>query len=172
MAAPEYLVVGHVRRPHGIRGEVQVELLTSHPEIAFAPGRVLRLDAESGGAELTVVSTRPHKGGLLVQLEGVETRSAAEALLGRDLSAPSSELAPLEAGEVYYHDLVGLEVATPDGVVIGRVREVYEAQPADLLAVSMGEREVLVPFSRRVVRSVDVAGGRLVIEPPEGLLDL
>lgn len=174
VSAPERLVVGRVRRAHGIQGEVMVESLTSDPEFVFAPGRTLRVEepAAESSVDVTVESARPHKGGMLVRLEGVESRSAAEALMGRDLTVPAEAVAPLREGEIRYHDLVGLEVVGVDGGRIGRVVDIYAAAPADLLEVRLEGRTVLVPFSRQVVRDVDVGAGRLVIDPPEGLLDL
>jgi 16S rRNA processing protein RimM len=172
--ATRRLVVGYVRRAHGVAGEVGVELLTERPERVFAPGRVLRLEREGvEAAEVTVLESRPHRGGLIVRLEGVDSRTAAESLAGCDLLAPVEELAPLEEGEVYYHDLEGLRVVQVDGAEVGRVTNVFEVRPADLLEVELGDgRRVLVPFNRQIVRDVDVERGTITIEPPEGLLEL
>ncbi|MBX6365870.1 MAG: ribosome maturation factor RimM [Gemmatimonadetes bacterium] len=173
---PERLVVGHVTKPHGTKGEVYVWLLTDRAEEVFAPGRELLLGDEEGdaGAEneaLRVEGAREFKRGLLVKFAGVDDRSAAEALVRRYLLVPLAELAPLEEGEVYYHQLLGAEVVTTSGVVVGRVREVYDTEPAHLLEVEAeGGKLHLVPFTERIVRRV--AAGRVEIEPPEGLLEL
>lgn len=175
---PEHLVVGHISRPHGTRGELFVWPLTDRPETVFAAGRTLLVGDADGGLgadplEVTVVGTRPFKRGLLLSVAGRSDRDAVSDLSGRYLLAPVAALAPREEGEVFYHELLGLRVETVDGTVVGTVREVFELAPADLLEVKAADGRLhLIPFAAQVVRSVDVAGGRLVIEPPAGLLEL
>jgi 16S rRNA processing protein RimM len=174
---PDFLVVGHLTKPHGTRGELMIWPLTDHPEAVFAPGRRLLVGSEKGAAleprmELEVAEGRPYKKGFLVRLVGVEDRAAAESLATHYVLLPTQELAEPEEGELFYHQLLGLTVTTKDGAVVGRVREVYETEPRHLLEVK-GEAGVhLIPFSREIVTTIDLEAGRLVIEPPEGLLDL
>lgn len=158
------LEVGHVGRPHGLSGEVVVELLTS-VEGRLAPGSALTGD---GGQQLTVVSRRPvpgkagpQGGRWLVRFAGVDDRKASEALSGTVLLAE-----PLEGAEgLWVHQLIGSEVSGPDGVSRGKVVSV-EANPAsDLLVLEDG---TLVPL-RFVVSS---APGEVVVDVPEGLFDL
>jgi 16S rRNA processing protein RimM len=175
---PRYLVVGHLDKPHGIHGEIYVWPLTDHPESVYAPGVVCSLGGEDADEPdpdmppLRVVAARPYRKGLLVCFGGVDDRSQAELLRGRYLFRPSDELEPLREGEVYYHQLVGLEVVTVDGQALGRVSEVYEMQPADLLEVSGDGGQRMIPYLGHIVVEVDVRGGRVVIDPPDGLLDL
>ncbi len=174
---PEHLVVGQITRPHGVKGEVFVTSLTDEPDEVFAPGSEVVLGDEDGKLEadssvLVVERTRPFKSGLLIKFEDHEDRNAVEPFARRYLLVPIDRLRPLEEGEVFYHQLLGLEVVTVEGEVVGRVREVYDTQPADLLDVKGRGRSHLIPFVERVVREVDVAGGRIVIDPPPGLLDL
>ncbi|HEX6939983.1 MAG TPA: ribosome maturation factor RimM [Longimicrobiales bacterium] len=174
---PEYLVVGHVAKLHGTRGEVFVWPLTDEVEDVYAPGREVWLGNEEGELEpgspaLVVERHRPFKRGLLVKFEGYDDRTSVEPLARRYLLAPIESLRPLEEGEVYYHQLLGCEVVTRDGEVVGRVREVYDTEPADLLEVKGGGRSYLIPFVERIVEEVDVDAGRIVINPPPGLLDL
>lgn len=174
---PEFLVVGHLSKPHGNKGEILVWPLTDRPDEVLAPGRELLAGDDQGEpgedpVPLTVQGARPYRKGLLVRFEGVEDRGAAEVLASRYLLAPADELGEPEEDELYYHELLGLEVETVDGERIGRVREVYETEPSHLLEVKTAGRVHLVPFTKRVVVEVDRAGGRLVIDPPEGLLDL
>jgi len=177
-ADPGFLAVGHLTRAHGIQGELFVASLTDHPEGTFAPGVVLRLGDASGMEPdpdlppLRVAGARPFKDGWLVEFGGVESRSEAEALRGRYLLRAVSELEPPGEGECYQHDLVGLEVVTADGRRVGVVREIYELAPADLLEVEGEGREYLIPFREEIVVCVDLEAGRLVVDPPEGLLDL
>ncbi len=177
-AAPERLVVGHIARAHGTRGEVYVSPLTDDPETVFAPGSELILgdDAGEAGADAPLVAVeaaRAFKRGLLVKLEAVDSRSGAEELARRYLLAPVAALGPRQEGEVFYHELLGAAVETVDGRSVGTVREVYELEPAHMLEVeaSDGKRR-LVPFTERVVRQVDPEQRRVVIDPPEGLLEL
>ncbi len=175
---PEHLVVGHLARAHGTKGELFVWPLTDQPEDVFVEGMALHLGDEDGlldeaAAALVVEWSRPFKRGELVKFAGVDDRTGAETLAGRYVLAERTALAPLEEDEVYYHQLLGLTVETTDGRRVGTVREVYETEPADLLEVKAPDGRLhLVPFAARIVRQLDVAGGRLVIEPPEGLLDL
>lgn len=176
-AEPEYLVVGQVTKPHGTKGEVFVWPLTEDPEDIFAVGEELILgDAEGGVGEepltVQVEQVREFKRGLLVKLVGYADRTAVTPLGGRYLLVPVDRLAPLEEGEVYYHQLLGLEVVTVDGEVVGRVREVYETEPAHLLEVKGPEKLHLIPFVQRIVKEIDLEAGRMVINPPPGLLEL
>lgn len=174
---PEFLVVGHLTKPHGTRGDLLVRPLTDSPEAVFAAGqRVIVGDAEGGVGksplERVVERSRPYKRGWLAKLERVEDRNAALDLTGRYLLVPAAERGEPEEGEFFYHQLLGLEVETKDGQVVGRVREVYETEPRHMLEVKGGGRIHLVPFDRRIVMAVELEEGRLVIDPPEGLLDL
>jgi 16S rRNA processing protein RimM len=144
------LVVGRVGRPHGVRGEVTVEVRTDDPDDRFSPGRVLATDpAESG--PLMVEQARWHSGGrLLIRFAGIDDRGAAEALRGAELVA--DEDAPAAPGEWDASELVGCEVPG-----IGSVRRVVAAPSCDLLEV--GDAGVLVPFVSDAIRRVDPAAG-------------
>lgn len=175
---PRYLVVGHLEKPHGIHGELLVWPLTDHPESVYAPGVVLSLgeaDADEPSPDLPplrVDSSRPFRRGLLVRFGGVDDRNQAELLRGRYLFRAVEELEPPAEGEFYVHELLGLEVVTVDGRNVGRVTQVYELSPADLLEVSREGGQTMIPFLEHVVVEVDTKSGRLVVDPPEGLLDL
>ena len=174
---PDTVVVGRIGRPHGVRGLATVEVRTDDPDARFAPGTVLRTDPAERGP-LTVVDKRWHSGTLLLQLAGpsgdvYDQREAVDGLRNTLLLVPVAELPALEEPDSYYdHQLVGLEVRSTDGEVIGEVTGVqHEAQ--DLLVVRRSEGgTALVPFVSAIVPTVDVDGGFLVIDPPEGLLEL
>jgi 16S rRNA processing protein RimM len=164
MGAPapgDRLVVGRVGRAHGLRGEVAVRFSSNRPERA-EPGAVLH----AGDRELVVASARPHQGRVLVRFEGVADRSAAEALQGLELTAePLGDDVALADDELWVHEVVGAEVHDRSGATVGRVVAV-EANPAhDLLVLDGG---ALVPM----VFVVEQRHGVVVIDPPEGLLDL
>lgn len=167
------LVVGRVGKPHGVRGEVTVEVRTDDPDTRFAPGTSLRTDPVDRGP-LTVVEARPRSGGLVVAFEGVADRPGAEAIRGTVLVVDSADLPDLDVPDEWYdHELVGLAAVDPAGAPIGTVTDVVHSPAADLLVLRDGDgREHLVPFIAQMVPSVDVPGGRVVVDPPEGLFDL
>lgn len=177
-ADPRYLVVGHINRAHGIKGELFVWPLTDHPEGVYAPGVVFYLgDGTSGEPDpdlppLRLEKVRPFRRGYLMSFGGVDDRNGAELVRGHYLLQVVDDLPPLEGGELFYHQLLGLEVVTARGRVLGTVREVYEVRPADLLDIRGEEGSFLVPFLEDIVVEIDAEEGRLVIDPPEGMLDL
>lgn len=174
---PPFLIVGYISKPHGMRGEVLVRLLTDHPDRSFLPGHHFHVadetgEAPDGGPALTLAASRPHQGGLLVRFLGVEDREAADRLRGRYLMRAFEDAVPVEEGEVFYHQLLGMRVRTRDGVEVGEVVEVYELEPADLLEVKRPGGLTLVPFRKEIVLLVNLAAREIVIDPPEGLLEL
>jgi 16S rRNA processing protein RimM len=171
------VVVGRIGRPHGVRGLATVEVRTDDPDLRFAPGAVLVTDPPARGP-LTIVDKRWHSGTLLLQLaaptgETYGTREAVDALRNTLLLVPVADLPEIEDPDSYYdHQLVGLTARLTDGSVLGEVTAVrHEAQ--DLLVVRRSDApEALIPFVSAIVPTVDVAGGFLVVDPPEGLLEL
>jgi 16S rRNA processing protein RimM len=170
--SPDTVVVGRIGRPHGVRGEVTVEVRTDDPGLRFVPGAVLRTEPADRGP-VTITRVHWHGTTLLLSLEGVDSREAAEAVRNTELLVDVADLPEIEDPDSFYdHQLVGLTVRLPDGSVLGDVTAVrHEAQ--DLLVVRRAEGgELLVPFVAAIVPTVDVAGGFVVVDPPEGLLDL
>jgi 16S rRNA processing protein RimM len=168
------LVVGRVGRPHGLRGEVTVEVRTDDPDQRFAAGSALATIPPDRGP-LTVAASRWHSGRLLVSFAGCEDRDAAEALRNTVLAIDSDALTPLaDPAEYYDHDLIGMRVVTRSGEQVGAVADVLH-HGQDLLVVDgSGPRsgsQILVPFVTAIVPEVDVTAGMLVIDPPPGLLD-
>ena len=162
-------VVGRIGRPHGLRGEVMVAVHTDFPEQRFALGSQLRSDT---GRTLTVEAVRPHKGALLVRFSELADREAAAELRGHTLRIDTAELPELDDPDEFYdHQLEGLAAVGPGGAVLGTVREVIHAPASDLLVLDTGHGDVLVPFVRAIVPEVDLATGRVVLDPPAGLLD-
>ena len=171
------MVVGRIGRPHGVRGQVTVEVRTDDPDLRFAPGATLLTEPAARGP-LTVAGSRWHSGTLLLTLAGpdgvvVADREAADALRNTQLLVPVADLPALEDPDDFYdHELVGLAVQLTDGTPVGEVTGMTHLG-AELLVVRRSDgRELLVPFVTAMVPTVDVAGGRVVIDPPEGLLDL
>jgi 16S rRNA processing protein RimM len=168
------LVVGRVVRAHGITGEVVVEIRTDDPDARFAPGSTLCGRAKDGTERRYVVdSARDHGGRLLVRLDGVADRDAAEALRGTMFIVDSEDLPPIDDPDEYYdHQLEGLHVRTTAGAQVGTVSEVLHTPAGELLSVRTEEREVLVPFVSAIVMSVSLTDQMIEIDPPDGLLEI
>jgi 16S rRNA processing protein RimM len=165
------LVVGRIGRPHGVHGDVSVDVRTDDPERRYAPGSVLTTDP--GRVELTVVRSRWHHGRLLVEFEGCTDRTAAEALRGQHLVVDSESAAATEADEYWDHQLIGLDVFLVDGGQVGVVEDVAHLPGSEMLVVRRpAGDEVLVPFVATMVPTVDLAARRVVVSPPPGLLEL
>ncbi|MER7505792.1 ribosome maturation factor RimM [Nonomuraea pusilla] len=164
------LVVGRIGRPHGVRGEVTVEVRTDDPDLRFAVGASVATDPPGRGP-VVVEGRRWHKGMLLLSLEGVHDRDAAEELRGTMLVIDSAEVEPLaDPDEFHDHELIGLAVETVSGEAVGEVTDVLH-HGQDLLVVRRsGRDEALIPFVKALVPVVDLQAGRLVVDPPEGLL--
>jgi len=164
------LVVGRIGRPHGVRGEVTVEVRTDDPELRFAPGTAIATDPADRGP-LVVAGRRWHKGVLLVAFEEVPDRNAAEELRGTMLVIDSADVEPSDDPDEFHdHQLIGLTVVTVAGEHVGEVEDVLH-HGQDLLVVKRkGQDEALIPFVKALVPDVDLEAGRLVVDPPEGLL--
>jgi 16S rRNA processing protein RimM len=175
---PSFLVVGHLNKPHGTKGELFVWPLTDRPESVYAPGAVFLLGDGEGAqpdpdlAPLHLEAVRPFKRGYLASFGGVRDREGAERIQGRYLFLEADAVEPLAEGEVFYHQLLGMEVVTKEGEPVGKITEVYELRPAHMLQVHGPNGDVMIPFLSHIVVEVDSESGRMVIDPPDGLLDL
>jgi 16S rRNA processing protein RimM len=170
------LVVGRIGKPHGIRGEVTVDVRTDEPERRFTTGAILRAQAPRGSAStltaLTVARARWHQSTLLLTFEELADRNAAEAARGIVLhaSVPVDEV-PEDPDEFYDHQLIGLAAYDLDGTRLGEVTGLVHGGAQDLLAVkALDGRDTLVPFVKALVPEVDVAGGRVVVADRPGLV--
>jgi 16S rRNA processing protein RimM len=174
----EFYLVGRVRRAHGIRGELVVEPLTDEPAEVFAPGRLVTLGSRAGDPlvprrHLQVIRSSPFKGGLIVAFEGLADRSTAEVLREHTLLVPESEITPPGEGEVFLHDLVGMQVVHVNGDAIGRVIEVFEMPQGLIIEVqrNVGGGSVMLPFDEHTVTELDQEQRVIRVDPLEGLLD-
>jgi 16S rRNA processing protein RimM len=166
------LVIGRVGRAHGVRGEVAVDVRTDDPERRFVVGAKLMTDPAAAGP-LTVASTRPHQGRLLVRFDEVPDRNAADGLRGVQLVVEVSEAdRPPDPEEFYDHQLVGLRVQDEAGSVVGEVAGVLHHPAHEVLVVRRDEGpDALVPFVAELVPEVDVEHGRVTVADRPGLLD-
>jgi len=170
------VVVGRIGKPHGIRGEVTIDVRTDEPDRRFAPGTTLRAEAPAGAdrrpASLTVARARWHQSTLLVTFEELADRNAAEAARGTVLHATiGPDDMPEDPDEYYDHQLVGLDVVDLDGTHLGRVKALVHGSAQDLLTVRTPDgRDTLVPFVSALVPEVDLDAGRIVVADRPGLV--
>jgi len=170
------VVVGRIGKPHGLRGEVTVDVRTDEPERRFAPGSTLRAEPPPGSASslrsLTVAASRRHQSVLLVTFEELTDRTTAEGARGIVLHATiPAGASPDDPDEYYDHQLVGLAAYDVDGTALGSVVGLVHGGAQDLLRIDTPDgREALVPFVKALVPEVDVAGGRVVIADRPGLV--
>ncbi len=162
-------------RVHGLRGEVVVDPHTDSPAERFAAGALLAARDSRGAPRppLRVRGSRAHSGRMLVTFDGVDDRTVAEELRGVRLLVATSALAPPDdPDEFHAHQLEGLRAELADGTSVGTVREVVHGPGGDLLVLRRPDADdALVPFVTAIVPTVDLPGGRIVLDPPEGLLD-
>lgn len=178
--APALTVVGRIRRPHGIRGELVVDVLTDEPDAVFASGRRLLVGDAAGDplpdeSVVDVLAGRPFQNAWLVRFEGIADRTDAESWRDRTVLVPTGELSPPEGDEVYLHALVGMRVELAGGERVGEVSAYFELPHALLLEVRRVEERgggtVLVPFQEPIIVEVDAEAGVIRIDPPPGLLE-
>ncbi|MFW5655484.1 MAG: ribosome maturation factor RimM [Roseicyclus sp.] len=162
--------VGAIAGAFGVRGDVRLKSFCATPEDVAAYGP---LSTEDGSRAFGVTLLGPVKGGFSARLSGVTTKEAADALRGTRLYAPREALPALPDDEFYHADLIGLEAIDPGGAPLGRVSAVLNHGASDLLEIRVPGHSgtTLVPFTREIVPNVDLAAGRLVVDPPEGLFE-
>ncbi len=168
----DLILVGRIARPHGIRGQVVVNPETDFVDERFTAGATFRTRSSSGEADLVIVSARIQGRRPVVAFEGCSTVEDAERLGGLELRVPADTLAPLGPGTFYQHELVGCAVETRDGTRVGDVVRVDGGTGGSVLAVSGARGEVLIPLADEICVAIDVAARRIVVAPPEGLLEL
>lgn len=174
--APTHLIVGRVRRAHGLRGELVVETLTDAPDAVFAPGRRVFGGTTTGELAdeepLAIERAAPFKDGtLLLRLTSVVDRTAAEAWRDRYLLAPAEELEPPGESEAFLHELIGMRVRLVDGTDVGDVLDYFELPQGILLDVEWKGGRVSLPMNGAFVRDIDRSARRIVMELPDGLLE-
>ncbi len=164
--------VGAIARSHGNRGQVIVNPDTDFPEERFQPGAELFIERGGVVTPLALISVRFQQGRPIVGFGGIESIEAAEQLAGLELRIPADRLVGLPAGTFYRHDLIGCRVETTDGSLVGTVSDVEGTLEASRLVLATDRGEVLVPLAVEICRSIDPAAKRIVIDPPEGLIEL
>lgn len=173
MNEPCLVVVGKVGGTHGIRGAVKIIARGASFQTL---GKGARLFWGPEGTadtvrELTILEMKPHGRAWLTQFEEIKDREAAKVLVGKDIYLPENQLPPLDEGEYYYYQLIGLSVVKMDGSPVGIIAGIIETGSHDVYVIKDREREVLIPAVEEVIREIDLEGRRVVIDPPEGLLE-
>ncbi len=167
-AAADLITVGRIVAPHGLRGEVRVRLETDFPE--RFEGLRGAFVVQAGRVEaIQITGRRPHRGGMLMTLEGIDTLDAAARLRGAAIAVFRGEAVPLEPGRYYLFEIVGLRVRTVEGRSLGVVVEVMQGPANDVYVVRGDGGEILIPALRDVVRHIDLAVGEMVVVLPSGL---
>jgi len=164
--------VGRIARAHGIRGEVIVNLETDFPHERFKSGATMYTERDGTVTAMTLSTVRFQNGRPVIGLQGIETMTDAERLAGLQLRVPIDQLALLPADTFYHHDLIGSEVVTIDGRIVGTVDAVEGTSGGSRLVVNASTGEIQIPLAKEICRTIDVSAKRIVIDPPEGLLDL
>ena len=173
MEQPDFLVIGQVLRPHGVRGELRVQVLTDHPDrFKHLEEVMLTINLDDDEGEIYPVErARLHQGFAIVKLAEVEDRNAADLLRGQWLLVPVEDAVPLEEGEFYVHQLIGLEMVTESGESIGTVTEMLETGANDVYVVDSPKYgEVLIPAIPDVIKDINLETGKITIAPLPGLL--
>ncbi|MDQ2890266.1 MAG: ribosome maturation factor RimM [Gemmatimonadota bacterium] len=185
MTSTAYAIVGRIRKPQGIRGDVTVELLTDEPDRLFAPGSRVFAGTATGNIanhpadranlesreELRVESASPYRGGLIIKFDAIPDRTAAEMWRQRYLLVPNAEITPPAENEVFMHDLVGMQVRGDDGTEVGNVTGLYELPQGLTLEVTREGSHVLVPYRPAVVRDVDLDERVVTVLMSSGLFE-
>jgi len=167
----DHVCVGAIAGSFGVRGEVRLKSFCATPEDLASYGP---LSVEDGTRRFDVTLTRPVKSGFAAKLSGVVTKEAADALRGTRLYAPREALPSLPDDEFYHSDLLGLSVQDTGGETLGKIAAVLNHGASDLLEVrgKALKGSALIPFTREIVPTIDLKAGRVIVDPPEGLLDL
>jgi len=164
--------VARVRRAHGVRGELRVEALGDAPDVLRTLQQVTLRSPDGQERRWNVQVVRSGPGGsLLLRLEGLDDRTAAEAFKGWDVQAPKDALPDLDEGEYWYFQLQGLTVVRRDGEVLGEVVGVFNAGASDVATVRGVRGEWMLPIVDEVIVEIDVDGGRLIVDPLPGLVE-
>jgi len=168
----DLVMIGKIVKPHGIRGEVKVYSFSEQPENFKHYKKVVLQETAGSGPEIYTVAKSREQGKLaILKLEGVSTREAAEALKGSTVWIEKAYFPKLGPDEYYWHQLKGLVVLTESGRDLGKVSKLFSTPAHDIMVVTGGGREYLIPATKEIINKIDDRSGRVIITPPPGLLD-
>ena len=161
----EFLTIGQILAPWGVKGKLKVKVITDFPQ-RFAPSSKIYINRQP----MTIDSAEWHKGKVIIKLNQIDTIEAAQRLRGQPIEIHHRQLYPLPEGQYYHFQLIGLEVWTTQGELLGNITEILTAEGNDNYVVSGDKGEILIPAIEDVVKSIDLDSRRITIEPIEGLL--
>ena len=164
---PEFITIGEILAPWGIKGKLKVKVVTDFPQ-RFARSSAVYINRQS----MTIDSIEWRKGKAIIKLKPIDSLEAAQRLRGKPVEIHRSQVYPLPEGQYYHFQLIGLEVWTTQGELLGNITEILTADSNDNYVVSGDEGEILIPAIEDVVKSIDLNQGRIVIEAISGLLSL
>ena len=168
----DYVLIGKVVKPHGMRGEVKVYAFSERPDnFKFYKEVVLQKPGDGRTETYLLIRSRPQGKLAIVQLQGISTRDEAESLQGSQIWLDKSEFPGLEPGEYYWHQFVGLLAVTDTGIELGEISGLYATKAHDVIVISGGGREYLIPVKDEIIKQIDTKGGKVIISPPAGLLE-
>jgi 16S rRNA processing protein RimM len=170
---PRFLLLGEILRPHGIRGELRMRVLTDYPERIPELDQVYLADSIDSSAPESyhVTNMRMHQGYALLTLDGIADRSQADTLRELKVMVAIEDAIPLEEGEFYLYQLFGLRVETIDGLNLGIIKDVLETGANDVYVLDSPQHgEILIPVTEETIVSTDITAGCVVVRLPEGLL--
>jgi 16S rRNA processing protein RimM len=174
MPDARHMVVGRLRKPHGLKGDSTLFPLTDEPETLLAAGSevwLVGLDGEVVAGPLTIERSRSYHREWLVKFAGADGREALEPWRGLFVAVSGERVTPPKDDEVYLHELTGFSVRHADGTPLGLVSNLYELPAGLMIEVQGPKREFLLPYKKEFVRVVDRAARRLVVTLPEGLIE-
>ena len=163
----EFIAIGRILAPRGIKGKLKVEVATDFPQ-RFSPSSKVYINRQP----MTIDSTEWHKGKAIIKLHTIDSIKDAEKLRGQLVEIHHSQVYPLPEGQYYHFQLIGLEVWTTQGELLGNITDILTTPSNDNYVVSGAKGEILIPAIEDVIKSIDLNKGCLVIEPIEGLLSL
>lgn len=165
LSPPEFITVGKILAPWGVEGRLKVDVITDFPQ-RFAPSSTVYVD----GQRMTIESVQWHKGKAIITLDTANSIEDAQRLRGKLIEIHRSQVYPLSEGQFYHFQLIGLEVWTTQGELLGNIAEILSSAGNDSYVVRGAEGEVLIPAIEDVVKSIDIDRGRITIEAIQGLL--
>jgi 16S rRNA processing protein RimM len=163
---PRYLAIGRVVRPHGVGGELRVAILTDYPEQL---DRLTTVRIGPRAAPYKIEGMRLHKEAVLLKLEGIKDRNAADALRGALVQIPLEEAVPLEEDEFYEHQIIGMAVVEQDGTYLGKVTEIITTGANDVFVVIGPQGELLLPVIEEAILEIDLDADRMTVHVMDGL---
>ncbi len=165
---PEFLLIGKLRKPHGLRGEISMEVWTEFPE-RLRSGRTVYVGSDYG--PIKVRSVRSHDRFLLITFQGIDTLELAGTMRNKWVYVCADQVPPLSEGEYYHHQIVGLQVISDEGQLLGLVADILETGTNDVLVIHPGKgQDILLPYIDEVILEIDLKGGLIKVHPLPGLL--